>query len=405
MEDNPITPQTQLDDLPDEFPGESDLESKGIDWSKAWEYLVRLGLGEASLRIGAALLSIAFVLLVLWVMGNFYLEGQASAPEIEPDLAQAAPLITPTYELVLPPLNIPDTGSYLTGVIRLAQLHTILPAKPRLDVTTYEVQQGDTIFGIAEKFNLAPETILWGNYETLYDDPHSLSPGQILYILPVDGVYYRWHAGDGLNGVSQFYGVTPESIIEWESNNLSFETIGDYAVPNIDPDTWLVIPGGRREFVTWSAPRITRDDPAVAKVYGPGYCGEVMDGPIGNGTFVWPTIERYLSGYDYSPETNHRGIDISGMLGNAIFAVDSGVVVYAGWNDWGYGEVVVIDHGNGWQSLYAHLSTYNVECGSYVYQGDVIAAMGSTGKSSGPHLHFELRSDEFGKVNPWNFLQ
>ncbi|MCJ7625145.1 MAG: M23 family metallopeptidase, partial [Anaerolineaceae bacterium] len=155
----------------------------------------------------------------------------------------------------------------------------------------------------------------------------------------------------------------------------------------------------------WSAPRITRDDPAVAKVYGPGYCGEVMDGPIGNGTFVWPTVERYLSGYDYSPETNHRGIDISGMLGNSIFAVDSGVVVYAGWNDWGYGEVVVIDHGNGWQSLYAHLSTYNVECGSYVYQGDVIAAMGSTGKSSGPHLHFELRSDEFGKVNPWNFLQ
>ncbi|MCJ7621913.1 MAG: LysM peptidoglycan-binding domain-containing protein, partial [Anaerolineaceae bacterium] len=334
MEENSLPPQTSLDNLPDDFPGESGQASKGLDWNKAWEFIVRLGLGEISLRVGAALLSIAFVLLVLWVMGNFYLVGQASPLEAEPDLAQAATLPTPTPQFVLPPFSIPDTGTYLVGVRRLAQLHTILPAKPRLDVITYEVQQGDTLFGIGEKFNLSPETILWGNYETLYDDPHSLSPGQILYILPVDGVYYQWHAGDGLNGVSKFYGVTPETIIEWDGNNLSFETIGDYAAPNIDPDTWLVIPGGRREFVTWSAPRITRDDPAVAKVYGPGYCGEVMDGPIGNGTFVWPTVDRFLSGYDYSPETNHRGIDIGGVLGNAIFAVDSGVVVYAGWNDW-----------------------------------------------------------------------
>jgi murein DD-endopeptidase MepM/ murein hydrolase activator NlpD len=79
--------------------------------------------------------------------------------------------------------------------------------------------------------------------------------------------------------------------------------------------------------------------------------------------------------------------------------------VYAGENNWGYGIVVVIDHGNGWQSLYAHLSVLNVGCGSYVYQGDVIGYMGSTGRSTGPHLHFELRSDEFGRPNPLNFLQ
>lgn len=405
MDDNLSTPQNQLDDIPDDFPDESGLASKGIDWNKVWENLVRLGLGEVSLRVGAALLTIAFVLLVLWVMGNFYLKGRVAPIEVEPDSVQAAPLPTPTHQFVLPPLEIPDTGAYLTGVIRLAQLHTILPAKPRLDVIAYEVQKGDTIFGIAEKFNLAPETILWGNYETLYDDPHNLTPGQMLNILPADGVYYQWHAGDGLNGVSQFYGVTAEDIIEWEGNRLSFETIGDYSNPNIEPDTWLVIPGGRREFVNWSAPRITRENPAVAKVYGPGYCGEVMDGPIGTGVFIWPTVERHISGYDYSPATNHRAIDIGGQLGNAIWAVDTGVVVYAGWNDWGYGEVIVIDHGNGWQSLYAHLSAYNVECGSYVYQGDVIGSMGSTGRSSGPHLHFELRSDEFGKVNPSNFLQ
>jgi murein DD-endopeptidase MepM/ murein hydrolase activator NlpD len=129
-----------------------------------------------------------------------------------------------------------------------------------------------------------------------------------------------------------------------------------------------------------------------------------MDGPVGTGTFIWPTTEKYLSGYDYSPETNHWGIDVAGRLGNSIFATDNGVVVYAGWNDWGYGNVVVIDHGNGWQTLYAHLSAFNVDCGSYVYQGDTIGAMGSTGNSSGPHLHFEMRSDKYGRANPWNFL-
>jgi len=182
------------------------------------------------------------------------------------------------------------------------------------------------------------------------------------------------------------------------------DTIGEYSHPNIAPGTWLVIPGGYREFVTWSAPRITRSNPGVAKILGPGACGTVMDGPVGNGTFIWPANNHYLSGYDYSPETNHYGIDIAGNEGEAVFAVDNGVVVYAGWNDWGYGNVVVIDHGNGWQSLYAHMSSYNVSCASYVYQGDIIGTIGSTGNSSGPHLHFELRSDTYGKANPWNFL-
>ena len=375
----------------------------GMDWGSLWERLIRLGLGEFSLRFGTGLLSIALILLVIWVMGKFYLNGQTVTQTVEVQAASTSPtdealLIPPEYAYV-------ETGAYNEGVSRMALLHTILPAKSRNSVIEYTVAEGDTIFGIAEMFNLSPETVLWGNYHILIDDPHRLAAGQTLFILPVDGVYYEWHAGDGLNGVAEFYGVTPEDIVSFEGNNLNSETIGDYANPNIAPGSWLVIPGGEREFVNWSAPRITRDNPAVAQVYGPGYCGEVMDGPIGNGTFIWPTTERWLSGYDYSPETNHWGIDVAGMVGNAIFAVDSGVVVYAGWNDWGYGEVVVIDHGNGWQSLYAHLSSYNVDCGTYVYQGDVIAGLGSTGNSSGPHLHFELRSDEHGRVNPWNFLQ
>jgi murein DD-endopeptidase MepM/ murein hydrolase activator NlpD len=125
---------------------------------------------------------------------------------------------------------------------------------------------------------------------------------------------------------------------------------------------------------------------------------------MGSLVFVWPTTEHYLSGFDYSPETNHFGIDIAGQMGNPIFAADNGVVVYAGWNDYGYGEMIVIDHGSGWQTLYAHLSQVNVSCGQEVMKGDVIGLMGSTGKSTGPHLHFEMRSDDYGRVNPWNFL-
>ncbi len=387
--------------IPAEIASQSDIAPKPRTWRQIWEALLRLGLGESVLRIGTGLASVILILLAVWVMSNFYLNSDLSGSS---DTVLAAPLPTATGEVIQPPLDVNVIIPGTEGITRLAQLHTTFPARPRYEVAQYEVQQGDTIFGIAEKFNLQPETILWGNYYTLADDPHRLSPGQILNILPVNGVYYEWHAGDGLNGVADFYKVKVEDIVNFPGNNLNPETIGDYAAPNIPSGTWIVIPGGEREFVTWSAPRITRENPGVAKIFGPGACGTIMDGPVGTGTFIWPSSETFISGYDYSPETNHWGIDIGGTFGNPIYSSDNGVVVYSGWNDWGYGNVVVVDHGNGWQTLYAHLDSINVGCGAYVYQGDLLGGMGSTGNSSGPHLHFEMRSDTYGKANPWNFL-
>ena len=296
-------------------------------------------------------------------------------------------------------------GPISDGIDRQAELHTVLPVlTERQDVIRYTVEAGDSIFSIAEKFNLKPETILWGNRYSLGDNPHYIVPGQVLNILPVDGVYHMWSAGEGLNGVASVYGVTPEDIINWPGNDLDPDTIGDYADPNIAPDTMLVIPGGTGTYTDWSTPRITRSEPATAKYLGPGACTSAYDGIVGTGTFVWPTTEHYLSGYDYTPETNHFGIDIAGNMGNPIYASDSGVVTYAGWNDYGYGEMIVIDHGSGWQTLYAHLSQVNVSCGQEVNQGDTIGLMGSTGQSTGPHLHFEMRNDDYGRVNPWDFL-
>jgi len=365
--------------------------------------LLQLGLGESVLRVGTNLLSILLIAGVLLLFRHFY----RYMPETPvgggvQDVMAAAP--TPTPSVSMPSL---ETASLWQegGIPRFALLHTTIPTRPRKEVTTYVVQPGDTVFGIAEKFGLQPQTILWANYNTLLDDPHSLKPGQELNILPVDGAYYEWQEGDGLNGVAKFYGVSAEDIVNFEGNHLDPETIGDYAHPNIKPGTWLVIPGGKREFVSWSAPvGVTRENPAVANVLGPGACGPVSGGAIGFGTFVYPTDRHYLSGYDYSPETNHRGIDLAGMMGDNIYATDAGVIVYAGWNNYGYGNMIMIDHGNGFQSLYAHLSQIYVTCGQSVGQGDVIGAMGSTGHSSGPHLHFELMTSRYGKVNPWDFL-
>ncbi|MBE9474287.1 MAG: M23 family metallopeptidase [Chloroflexi bacterium] len=366
--------------------------------------LSRPGIADSVLRIGTHMLFIALALLVVWVMRVYYLRAQEPEPPQQAAQAATLPTSTPSYVLPdLPPLSS-DKTVYEAGIPRLAQVHTTIPTRPRTEVVTYVVQPGDTVFGIAEKFGLKPETILWGNYFILADNPHALVEGQELNILPLDGTYHRWSAGEGLNGVAQGYSVTPEDIINWEGNNLDLETLGDWSNPDIEPGTFLVIPGGSRQFVTWSAPRITRMNPGVAKFIGPGACGTILDGAVGTGAFIWPSKNHFLSGYDYSPSTNHYAIDIDGDLGEPMWAADSGVVVYAGWNNFGYGNMVVIDHGNGWQTAYAHMEVVGVICGQSVFQGTLIGTIGSTGNSSGPHIHFEMLHDNYGKVNPWDFL-
>ncbi|MBN1305806.1 MAG: M23 family metallopeptidase [Anaerolineales bacterium] len=366
------------------------------------DILLRMGLGETLLRAGTTILSLVIILGATLLLHRFYhnIPVNVTAQELE----SIEP--TPTPDLNAEPLNEED--NYLAplsyGVQRQARIHTNIPSRPRTEVVTYTVQAGDTVFGIAEKYGLQPETILWGNYFTLLDDPHNLSENQALNILPTDGTYYQWQAGDGLNGVAKYFDVDANEIINYPGNNLNPDGMSDLTNPDIEPGTWLIIPGGRREFISWSAPLgITRDNPASARVLGPGACDPVSGGAVGYGYFVWPSNKHYLSGYDYSPKSNHWGIDIAGYEGEGIYAVDAGVVVYSGWNEYGYGNMIILDHGNGWQSLYAHLSEIYVGCGQSVGQGDAIGAFGSTGRSSGTHLHFELMTPSY-KPNPWDYL-
>jgi murein DD-endopeptidase MepM/ murein hydrolase activator NlpD len=360
--------------------------------------LVEMGLGEPLLRIGTNLFSIIAIGIVIALVQGYFrqinspLAGNSNQASGQAEIEGAEIVSTPVLDIPI-----------LDGIARSAQIHTNIPNRPRNEITTYTVQDGDTVFGIAEKFGLEPQTVLWGNYETLLDDPHSLRPGQELNILPVDGVYWQWLGGLTFGSWAEFYGVTAADIIEYPANNIDPKSVGDYENANIPVETWLIIPNGERDFVSWSAPLgVTRENPASARVLGAGACDPVSGGAVGYGYYVYPTNKHYLSGFDYSTKTNHLGLDFAGNEGEGVYASDAGVVVYAGWNDYGYGNMVMIDHGNGFQSLYAHLSALNVGCGQSVGQGDVVGAVGSTGRSSGPHLHFELMAGM--KVNPWDYL-
>ena len=383
--------------MDNKLPSKKDNEAPGF-FSRLLNTLVGIGLGESMLRTGTTVLSILLLGTVIWLLRFFYAQAPTTGETVNA-LESGPTASVPNIDDITPPAQIS-----FGGIPRLADVHTTIPSRPRQEVIKYTVVEGDSVFGIAEKFGLKPETVLWGNYYILLDDPHALQPDQELNILPVDGTYHEWQVGEGLNGISQYYGVTPEEIINYPANNLDPAAIGDFANPNIAPGTWLVVPGGRREFITWSAPLgVTRENPASARVLGPGACDPVSGGAVGFGAFIWPSNNHNLSGFDYRPDANHWGLDIAGNDGEGVYATDAGVVVYAGWNNYGYGNMIMIDHGNDFQSLYAHLSGISVGCGQSVGQGDVIGAIGNTGRSTGSHLHFEIRAIS-SWVNPWDVL-
>jgi len=349
-------------------------------------------------RIGLSVITFIVAVMGVWGVGSLIANGIQASPELTP---------TPSPQVENLPEDIPtpafSTEGQNSGVVREPEISftTSSQVEDRDQITTYTVQAGDTIFGIAEEFGLTPETVLWSNRYIIGDTPDGLVVGVELYILPVDGLYHQWSEGEGLNGVAEFYGVDPDVIVNYPLNGLDPETVGNYANPNIEPGTMLVVPGGIRPTVSWV---VARDEAASGSSYlGPGVCGGIIYGNVGTGTFTWPTTATWLSGYDYTPPV-HNGLDFDGDFGSPIYASDSGVVVYSGWSDRGYGNLIVIDHDDGWQSFYAHLMDGTlIPCGSNVQKGQLIASMGSTGKSSGPHLHFELRLNG-SPMNPWQYL-
>lgn len=287
-------------------------------------------------------------------------------------------------------------AKYSHALVRKVVPRTVIPSRPSFEVKSYTVELGDSVFEIASNFKIKPETLLWANYDQLNDNPDMVSIGMSLNIPPVDGVYYQWQDGDTVQSIATRFEAKIDDILNWSGNNL------DLTEPTKSPGEWVMVPGGHREFRQWIIPVIPRGAAGVSKsVYGAGACEGGYEGAFGSGGFIWPAGNHSLSGNDYW--SGHLGIDIAAGEGAPIYAADSGVVVFSGWATGGYGNMVMVDHGNGYQSVYAHLSNASASCGRSVGQGQIIGYSGSTGNSTGAHLHFEVRYLG-GFVSPWYVL-
>jgi murein DD-endopeptidase MepM/ murein hydrolase activator NlpD len=297
-------------------------------------------------------------------------------------------------------VSLPEmaTPAGVDSVARQVNDHTIAPTHAPDEEIDYTVQKGDSVFGIAKQFNISPDSVLWANYDILNDNPDMLSPGQVLKIPPTNGVYYKVQPGDTLESVAAVFKANLDDILNYSGNKI------DLTNPTLTPGQYLMVVGGSRAFRQWLIPTIPRGPAGVmVNLIGTGGCDTSKSGGyVGSGYWVWPADNHYLSGNDYYP--GHLGIDIAAGLGASVYAADSGLVVYAGWAYGGYGNMVLIDHNNGYQTLYAHLSVLEVHCGEGVGRGQQIGKAGMTGgTSTGPHLHFEVRYLG-GFINPWIVL-
>ena len=341
----------------------------------------------------AWLISLGLVGCVMF-LGWQRLNVQASPPP-ETVEVYARPTLT---ESPSGPVSLPQWISDVNqpSVARRVEPLTMIPERPSQEVKQYKVELGDSVFEIASLFKIKPETLLWANYSLLNDNPDMISIGMELSIPPVDGVYYEWQAGDTVQTVAGRFSAKISDLLDWSGNAF------DLTDPEVPPGTWVMVPGGHREFRQWLIPVIPRGAAGVSKsVYGAGACEGSYDGAYGSGAFIWPAGNHSLSGNDYW--SGHLGIDIAAGEGAPIYAADSGVVVFSGWATGGYGNMVMIDHGNGYQTVYAHLNNASIGCGRSVGQGTIIGYAGSTGNSTGAHLHFEVRYLG-GFVNPWYVL-
>ncbi|MFO7664277.1 MAG: LysM peptidoglycan-binding domain-containing M23 family metallopeptidase [Chloroflexota bacterium] len=270
---------------------------------------------------------------------------------------------------VLPSADIPVLVD--AALVPASNPQTYVGRLPEHNYQTYVVERGDTPNGIADKFGIQATTLLGGN-PLLSQESSLLQTGVELIILPIDGVLHDVGPGDTLESIAAQYGIPVEIILGYEPNNLEFPY-------RLYPDTQIMVPGAVREVFVWTPP-------TLESVRGPG--GGVAPLVVGTGTFIYPVGSRNFTQYFWY---GHPGIDIGLAEGSAVVASDTGTVTFAGWNIYGYGNLIVVNHGNGYETFYAHLNGINVVPGQIVYQGNVIGSSGNTGNSSGPHIHFEIR--------------
>ena len=320
------------------------------------------------------LIVIALALLVGWRMGL----ARSLAAERGGDTAVSAnPAAISSDVSPLKPLYNQDDLPVITddSLSPEPYPHTFAGRKPEHHFQTHVVERGETPGGIAEKYGIKPETILGGNPQ-LSQESSLLQVGVELTILPEDGVLHEVQPGETLEDLVNLYGIPAEEIIAYEPNNLEFPY-------RLYPGTSIFVPGAVRELFVWTPPDLSSVTSSTSWE-GRG----VRPVVVGTGTFQYPVNSRNFTQYFWY---GHPAVDIALPEGSPVFAADTGTVTYAGWNNYGYGYLVVVNHGNGYETFYAHLSRINVVPGQIVTKGQIIAGTGNTGNSSGPHIHFEIR--------------
>lgn len=256
-------------------------------------------------------------------------------------------------------------------------IDTQISSKVRDSITDYQVQTGDTVASIANKFGVSADTVRWENDLT----GDKIKVGQTLKILPVTGVAHIVAKGDTVYSIAKRYDADPQAIVDFPFNTFTNDETFELAIGQV-----VIVPDGVMPSIA-ATPRARQMTPNAGAV-------------TASGQFVWPTqgiITQRFSWY-------HPGIDIANPSQPLDVAADSGKVIYAGWDVTGYGNMVLIDHGNGFKTRYAHLSQFMVVSGQTVGRGQTIGRMGNTGHSTGPHTHFEIIYNGV-HVNPLNYLK
>lgn len=282
-------------------------------------------------------------------------------------------------------LEVVPTTEDGANIVRHDTVKTEKIVRPRTEIVKYTIKSGDSISTIAEEFGVSASTILWENNLSSYS---IIRPGQTLDILPMSGISHTVSKGESLSYIVNKYKIEEEKILE--QNNLNSSS-------KISVGQKLLIPNGQKAYVA----------PTPQKTYtGIQAIKEIVTGPDQNNTpankMAWPTVGRIITQY-YS--WKHHGLDIANKTGTPIYAADAGTIETIGWGT-GYGNQIVINHGGGKKTRYAHLSAFGegLKKGSKVTKGQHIAAMGSTGWSTGPHIHFEVIINGV-KYNPLNYIK
>lgn len=323
--------------------------------------------------------------------------AQAAPPRLFPTAAAdeiAAALLTPVPQ---------QPVAY--AITRANDPFTILSQQERSEVIQYTVQQGDTLESVASKFGLNDfYTIIWSNNR---NSINPMRPGVQINIMPVDGVYYEVTENMTIGQVAETYDADPYAIIDSEYNNTrSFSLFGSTPDTLLTPGMKIVIPGAKGEQMNLLAANTSNAGAGSAGSVSGSYSLWGCTATISGGTL--PVNNPLSTGYTWMQgfiPGVHEGVDLSPSMGigTPVGAAGAGTVVYAGWSNYGYGNVVVIAHGMAF-TVYGHLNGYDVRCGQDVSVGQQIGEVGNTGNSSGPHLHFEVRDANFNPRNPQDYV-